>query len=126
MKKILIVLFIFAFAGALWSESVTDVAKKEKERRAQLEKEGKKAKVLTNKDVQNLKSRLGIESTSGVVDQSGDATDQTSQAIDEATQQANAEMEQLKQRKDELTGKVQQLSDDISSTPNANDIGSRY
>ena len=126
MKKILIVLFVFAFAGSLLAESVTEVAKREKERRAQLEKEGKKAKVLTNKDVANIKSSLGIESTTPVADQSGDASEQAVAAIQQATDDANAELEQLRQKKDELTGKVQDMSDDISQTPNANDIGSRY
>jgi len=127
MKKILIVLFVFAFAGSLWCESVTEVAKREKERRAQLEKEGKKAKVLTNKDVPNIKSSLGIESTTPVPDQSGvTSTDETTAAIQQATQDANEDMEQLKQKRDELTGKAQEIQAGIDQSPNASDIGSRF
>ena len=63
MKKVLLVLFMVLFAATLWSESVTEAAKKEKARREDIAKQGKKAKVLTNKDVSTLKSSLGIEST---------------------------------------------------------------
>jgi hypothetical protein len=126
MKKILIVLFIFAFTGSLWCESVAEVAKKEKERRAQLEKEGKKSKVLTNKDVPNIKSSLGIESTTPVADQSGEATDDVTSAVQQATQEANDDLDQLRSKRDELMGKAQEIQAGIDTSPNASDIGSRF
>jgi len=128
MKKLLFVLFILVFTGTLWCESVTEVAKKEKARREALAKQGKKATVLTNKDVANIKSSLGIESTSPVTEQSGDgSTADVTEAIQQATQDSNADLEELKQRREELTGKVQELSDSMGQgAGQASNIGERY
>lgn len=65
MKKVLLVMAILiGFVVAGYSEDLAEVAKKEKARREALKKEGKKPeKVYTNKDIPNLKSSLGIESS---------------------------------------------------------------
>src|SRR5262245_56820833 len=65
MKRIaiLLVLIVFGFAFvASAQQNLGDLAKKEKARREALEKSGKKAKVLTNADVDKIKSQLGMES----------------------------------------------------------------
>lgn len=68
MKRIgiLLVLFFFGFAFLASAEqkNLGEVAKKEKERREAIEKSGKKVKVLTNEDVDNIKSQLGMVSGS--------------------------------------------------------------
>src|SRR5262245_60403963 len=128
MRKVLLVLFMVLFAATLWSESVTEVAKKEKARREALAKQGKKAKVLTNKDVANLKSSLGIESTSpsGEPSSADPTANETTAAIQQATDDANSGLQELKQKRDELAGKVQELSQSIDQGANATNIGERY
>jgi hypothetical protein len=128
MKKVLLVLFMVLFAATLWSESVTEAAKKEKARREALAKQGKKAKVLTNKDVSTLKSSLGIESTGPTSEptSSDPIANETTAAIEQAADDANSGLEELKQKRDELTGKVQELSDSINQGANASNIGERY
>jgi chromosome segregation ATPase len=129
MKNILLVLFVILFAGTLWSESVTEVAKKEKARREAIAKQGKKAKVLTNKDVANIKSSLGIESTGAAGTESNvDPTAEPAvQAIQQATDEADSGLEELMQQRDELTGKVQELSETINQGgAQASNIGERY
>jgi hypothetical protein len=67
MKRmtLLVLLFSFSFAFAVLSEDLGELAKKEKARRESIDKSGKKAKVFTNQDVENLKSELAIASTEG-------------------------------------------------------------
>jgi|GEM_PF-1942054 len=125
MKKVLFVSFVLLFTASLWSESVTEVAKKEKARREALAKQGKKATVLTNKDVPNIKSSLGIESTS--TGQSGEgSTDDITAAIQQATDNSSAELEELKQQREDLNGKLQEVSDSIDQGTYATNIGDRY
>lgn len=70
MKKIFVGLALFFFASALVAfadESIVEVAKKEKERRAKI---AKPAKVITNKDIEEFKAKGNvtagtIENTSG-------------------------------------------------------------
>jgi hypothetical protein len=68
MKRIgiLLVLFAFGFAflASAQAKNLGELAKKEKARREALEKSGKKAKVLTNEDVEKIKSQLGMVSGS--------------------------------------------------------------
>jgi hypothetical protein len=68
MKRIaiLLVLFVFgiAFLASAQQKDLGELAKKEKARREALEKSGKKAKVLTNEDVEKLKSQLAMQSGS--------------------------------------------------------------
>ncbi len=65
MKRItlLVLLFSFSFVFAVMSEDLGELAKKEKQRREALDKSGKKAKVFTNEDVDNLKSDIAVQST---------------------------------------------------------------
>ncbi len=54
MKKIIIIILsLMLFVNFLCSQSVVELAKKEKERRAQLQ--GKKAVIVTNNDLKNLR-----------------------------------------------------------------------
>jgi hypothetical protein len=63
MKKIALFAFITLLAVAWTAQSteVADVAKKERERREAIQKQGKPAKVFTNQDIANLKATLGFE-----------------------------------------------------------------
>ena len=125
MKKVLFVSFVFLFAATLWGETVAEVAAREKARRDALAKEGKKATVLTNKDVPNIKSSLGIESTGG--EQSGEPfTGDTTEAIQQATENSTAELQELKQKREDLNGKLQEVSDSIEQGTYATNIGNRY
>ena len=65
MKRItlLVLLFSFSFVFAVMSEDLGELAKKEKERREALDKTGKKAKVFTNEDIDNLKSDIAVQAT---------------------------------------------------------------
>ncbi len=59
MKKIITITFsLMLFANFLCSQSVVELAKKEKERRAKLK--GKTAVVVTNSDLWNLKKQEAI------------------------------------------------------------------
>lgn len=69
MKRIgmLLLLLVFGFAffaRAAEKPDLGELAKKEKARRETLEKSGKKVKVLTNEDVDKIKSQLGMVSGS--------------------------------------------------------------
>ena len=59
MKKILTVLVIpLFFVALLFSQSLVEMAKKEKERRAKLK--GKKSILVTNADLKNMKKRAAV------------------------------------------------------------------
>lgn len=81
MKRIGILLvllvFGFAFVASAQQKDLGELAKKEKERREALEKSGKKVKVLTNEDVDKLKSQLAIESGTSEGEE-GQATEEDS------------------------------------------------
>ncbi|HEY7162419.1 MAG TPA: hypothetical protein VH815_14225 [Acidobacteriota bacterium] len=68
MKRIgiLLMLLVFGFTFVAKAEqpNLGELAKKEKARREALEKSGKKSKVLTNEDVDKIKSQLGVISGS--------------------------------------------------------------
>jgi hypothetical protein len=81
MKRIgmLLLLLVFGlafFASAAEKPNLGELAKKEKARREALEKSGKKTKVLTNEDVDKIKSQLGM--VSGSEEQGQAAADDSS------------------------------------------------
>ncbi len=138
MKRFFIVSLIVLFAAAVWSEDLAEVAKKEKERREALKKQGKKATVLTNQDVKNIKSSLGIESTlvegtdSAPVEETDSAPSDSAEpaaaaVVKEAIDDSNASLEELRQQKAELTKNIQETSDSIQqSGAHSSNIGERY
>ena len=114
MKKIFLVLIAALFAGAVYAEDLGEVAKKEKARREALAKEGKKGKVLTNKDIKDIKSSLGIESNTPVVEEPAEKSkEEPAAAVEQAVDQSNSQLEELKEQKAELTREVQEASDAI-------------
>jgi cob(I)alamin adenosyltransferase len=117
MKTIFLFLMVVLFAGAVCAEDLGELAKKEKARREALAKEGKKGKVLTNKDVRDIKSSLGIESHTPVVEDPVEKSkDEPAAAIQKAVDQSNSQLEELKQQKAELTREVQEASDAIQQS----------
>jgi len=80
MKKILMLLIIgFLSTQLVYSQSLADVAKKEKERREQNQKEGKKVKVVTNEDIAKMKEKEGPPVTSTETPGTETTTDQTTE-----------------------------------------------
>ena len=106
MKRILLLAFLIAlgFTLALSAEDLGALAKKEKARREALAKEGKKAKVLTNQDVADIKSDLayqssGTETPASEVNPSEQPPAQS--AVDDQIKQLQDEREQLQQKAQE-------------------------
>ena len=128
MKKIFFVLVAVLFASAVYAEDLGELAKKEKARREALAKEGKKGKVLTNKDIKDIKSSLGIESHTPVAEEPTEkTTDEPATAVQEAVDQSNAQLEDLKRQKAELTREVQEASDAIQqSGARSTNTGEQY
>jgi hypothetical protein len=129
MKKLFLFLFIILFACALWAEDLAEVAKKEKARREALKKEGKKATVLTNEDVKNIKSSLGIESNTAPAEASDSeaATTEPAAAVQEAIDNSSAQLDELKKQKAELTKEIQTTSETMQQGGvHSSNIGQQY
>jgi hypothetical protein len=128
MKKQFWICLVLLFSASIWAEDLGEVAKKEKARREALKKQGKKATVLTNKDVENIKSSLGIESSSANPDYSAGSTpSEPAVAIDQAITDSNAQLDELKRQRAELTREVQDTSDSIQqSGVNSRNTGEQY
>jgi len=115
MKKLILCSFVFVlgFVFALAAEDLGGVAKREKARREELAKSGKKVTTLTNDDIENLKSTSTYEFTGESTDADGtssgeEQTDQTS--ADESTEgdseapssaDIDKQIEDLKQEKEQ-------------------------
>jgi cytochrome c556 len=133
MKKILMLIIIGMLAvGFAYSQSLADAAKKEKARREQFQKEGKKSKIVTTEDIEKAKAKSGeVETTaastetaatpssesnkseakpdsSSDIDTSGEAE---KQRIIQQIDTLKSDIEQLKKQRDaedaKLTGGVQ-------------------
>lgn len=130
MKRIFWVSLIVLFSASLWSEDLAEVAKKEKARREALKKQGKKATVFTNQDVKNLKSSLGIETSDGVSDASGETGSgptEPSAALERAISDSSGKLNELKKQKAELIREIQDTSDSIQqSGVHARNTGEQY
>ena len=130
MKKLLIGSFVLLFASALCADDLAEAAKREKARREALKKQGKKATVLTNEDVKDIKSTLAIESNTPVEDSStseGTPTGEPGAAVQGAIDNSNAELEDLKRQKEELAGQLKRTSDSIDeSGARSSNLGQQY
>jgi hypothetical protein len=84
MKRIGILAALLFMASLLFSQSVTDLAKKEKERRAAVK--GKPASVITNEDLAKLKKKPAVQ----VAEEARAAEAETVQTEAEAEGQAGA------------------------------------
>ena len=130
MKKLFLFSLVVLFAGAVWSEDLGEVAKKEKARREALKKQGKKATVLTNEDVKNIKSSLGIESDALPVEESASnsgAATEPAAAVQEAIDNSAAQLDELKKQKAELTKEIQTTSESMQQGGvHSSNIGQQY
>ena len=112
MKRLLILSFValFAFVLAAAADDLAEVAKKEKARREALEKQGKKAKTLTNADVANIKSQLAIQSTSNTQTEPAAEATGSNQSQTQQTEQLSVS----DQRKLEIAQKQQEIEQQIT------------
>jgi hypothetical protein len=89
MKKIITIAFsLMFFVNILFSQSVVELAKKEKERRAKLK--GKRAVVVTNADLRNLKRQEAVSIIEPAFDE-----DSLSLPIEEIEQEDTEEQARL-------------------------------
>jgi hypothetical protein len=117
MKKVyaLISVFIFVLVAAALASDVADVAKKEKERRAKIEKSGK---TYTNKDVDKLKKKDNVTDDNSAQSQPSDEDQATASDDDSAAQtqdDANSE-EYWRNRYKEAKDKVAELQAEFDRT----------
>ena len=127
MKKVFWVLILVLFSVTVWAEDLGELAKKEKARREELKKQGKKAQVLTNEDVKSIKSSLGIESSGVTSDTSGQAQGEPSAALEEAISDSSSQLDALKKQKGELIREIQDTSDSIQqSGVHSRNLGEQY
>ena len=131
MKKFFVFSFLVLFATAVWSEDLSEVAKREKARREALKKQGKKATVLTNEDVKNIKSSLGIETDTPPVEETTSAPSsgpsEPAAAVQKAIEDSGAQLDELKRQKAELTNEIQITSDSLQQGGvHSSNIGQQY
>ena len=131
MKKLFLFSFLILFTTALWSEDLSEVAKREKARREALKKQGKKATVLTNEDVKNIKSSLGIETETPPVEEPTSAVSpapsEPAGAVQKAIENSGAQLEELKRQKAELTNEIQTSSDSMQQGGvHSSNLGQQY
>ena len=95
MKKILLFGFVVLIgtALALSAQDLGELAKKEKEKREALQKEGKAPKVLTNEDIQNMKTSQKTAASSTDSDQPVSESDLEQKLSDAQQESTEAEQE---------------------------------
>jgi hypothetical protein len=132
MKKLLVVLALLT-AGVVFAQqtqpNLGELAKKEKARRAELEKQGKKARVYTKEDVERVKDKLGIESGSseaGSGEEAAGANDGSENLLtdeqlkagadrDEQRQQLQGRLDDLQNQKTDLQKKIDEMNSKTAS-----------
>lgn len=117
MKKII----TFMIAGFLvitlaYPQSLVEAAKKEKERREKLKKEGKQSRIITNEDIENVKEKtLGIELPEGqerpkteslASEEQSSREDELNMQIKKQREQIQAEIDKLKKQRDEEQDRI--------------------
>lgn len=146
MKKLVVVVLIF-LTGVVFAQqtqtqpspqkgsklNLGEIAKKEKERRESLAKEGKKARVYTKDDIERVKSKLGIEP--GSTEATGDS-DTASQgdnspaepdvSIDTAQAAAQQQKEELQAQLDQLMTQRNELQKKVDDQKNKMNAGGPY
>jgi len=131
MKKVyaLITVFIFVFIAAALASDVADVAKKEKERRAKIEKSGK---TYTNKDVDAIKKKNNVTDDNSAQSQPSDDDqaiasddDTAAQTQDDANSEeywrnryknAKDKVAELQAEFDRVQSNVNQLQSSVAAT----------
>ena len=104
MKYLITLFVLFCFISIVGATDLAELAKKEKARREALAKQGKKPKTLTNADVANLKSPLGIEvKKSGEVAGKTPAEQAQSESASSSAEEKNKDIEeQIKKYREEI------------------------
>lgn len=137
MKKIGLLLFVFVFGFMMTAhaEDLGALAKKEKARREAIEKQGKKAKTLTNADVANIKSKLAYENgasddaapTAPSDETAADATDQQSPASAELAAQ-DQKLRDLQSEREHLQQQIDQAKQAVAQGGvfHSANVGSQY
>lgn len=117
MKKIISFLIsCFLIITLAYPQSLAEAAKKEKERREKLKKEGKQSKIITNEDINNVKQKvLGIEVPEGQqkpsesttpVQEQATAEDEIKLQIKKQKEQLQAEIDRLKKQREEEQDRI--------------------
>jgi gamma-glutamylcysteine synthetase len=112
MKKLWILFLVILFGGVsvLQASALTDAANREKARRAALHLDGRKVKVFTNADIENLKSPISYSTNVSTEIEEPTAPEQTAQAQNE---QDNQKRDELKQEREQLQEKAQEAQKTI-------------
>ena len=122
MKKLALIALgtLLAFAATVSASEVAEAAKKERARRASIQKERKSGKVFTNQDVADLKSTLAFESKPAAEsEETAQPADETTppppveQAEDQRNREREEEIEKLKQEREQLEQQAKQAQDTI-------------
>jgi DNA repair exonuclease SbcCD ATPase subunit len=112
MQKLLILAMIL-FTGVLFAQQTQDLgelAKKEKARREELAKQGKKSKTYTKEDIDRVKDKLALESKSA---ENASAAEGESESAQPASNVQDRE-ERERQRQNTIADLQQQI-DDLNS-----------
>lgn len=131
MKYLTSLVIFLAGVSFVFTETIVEVAQKEKLRREALAKEGKKSRVFTNDDIANLKSTLAMESTSSTeLDEPAPSTAESQQNSTERAEKGENE-ERIKQLKGEIEKLKQEIGQDREAaasggTYHTRNIGSQY
>ncbi|OGF68194.1 MAG: hypothetical protein A2Y62_05385 [Candidatus Fischerbacteria bacterium RBG_13_37_8] len=118
MKKILMLIIAgLVMVQLAYPQSLVDAAKKEKERREKMKQEGKKAKVITNEDLDQMeKGTLGIETGSTEITPAGETSQDTS--AEENTTPTSEQPQTASTAESEDTAKIEQIDKQIEQLKN--------
>ena len=122
MKKIIAITFsLMLFVSFLCSQSVVELAKKEKERRAKLK--GKRAVVVTNNDLRNLSRRPAVEIIEPAFDEDSLSLPEEEIEPENTEEQARleADWKRANERADLLTLRMNELQQRFFSFENQYD-----
>jgi len=117
MKKIISFIIAGLFLIALaYPQSLVEAAKKEKERREKLKKEGKQSRIITNAEIENVKEKtLGIELPEGqekpkaeisTSEEQSSREDELNMQLKKQREQIQSEIDRLKKQRDEEQDRI--------------------
>ncbi len=114
MKKLLISLIVaFISIQLAYSQSLADIAKKEKERREKIKQQGKTTRVVTNEDIEKMSDkRTGIEPSTA------DLTSESEETTSESTTTQEKEAEAVEKSSTEETKPEEKIAEQIDKQIN--------
>lgn len=89
----LVLICMFALMVVSSAENLGDLSKKEKARRDAIAKKGKKPKVFTNADIENLKAQLALQESSGTPEEN--TTTEPSETTEPQPTEVPEQMEEI-------------------------------